>query len=198
MNLLRTSKAHHIATSSILKLQYTYLRTDPKLWAPLFLVSMAGNVLDTKLHTHFAIFLYALRLETVMLTKRVHLDAADAERSVKFLGTTSLSFRSFSARQFQTSTLTFDQPTEARRTPGSTITVREGRRTRWSTNQVQLCMGKLSRGNIRYRNINTALGFDQIKCPPGPTRRRSTPLRHFPHLTRAKTRMFILPGTGKL
>ena len=53
---------------------------------------MADNVLDTKLHTHFAIFLYALQLETAMLTKRVHLDAADAERSVKFHETPSLSF----------------------------------------------------------------------------------------------------------
>jgi hypothetical protein len=53
---------------------------------------MADNVLDTKLHTRFAIFLYALQLETAMLTKRVHLDAADAERSVKFPDTPSLSF----------------------------------------------------------------------------------------------------------
>jgi hypothetical protein len=52
---------------------------------------MAGNVLVTKLHTHFAIFLYALQLETALLTKRVHLDAADAERSVKFIKTHSLS-----------------------------------------------------------------------------------------------------------
>jgi hypothetical protein len=160
MNLLRISKAHHIATSSIHKLQYTYLRTYPKLWAPLFLVSMASNVLDTKLYTHFAIFLYALRLETVMLTKRVHLDAADAERSVKFPGTTSLPFRSFSACRFQTSILTFNQPTEACRTPGSTITIREGRRTRWSTNQVQFCMGRLLPRDIRCRNANTVPGFD--------------------------------------
>jgi hypothetical protein len=47
---------------------------------------MADNILDTKLHTRFAIFLYALQLETAMLTKRVYLDAADAERSVKFRG----------------------------------------------------------------------------------------------------------------
>jgi hypothetical protein len=45
---------------------------------------MAGNILDTKLHTRFAIFLYALQLETVMLTKCVYLDAADAERSAQF------------------------------------------------------------------------------------------------------------------
>ena len=51
---------------------------------------MADNVLDTKLHTHFAIFLYALQLETAMLTKRVHLDAADAERSVNLIEITSL------------------------------------------------------------------------------------------------------------
>lgn len=43
---------------------------------------MDKNILDTKLHTRFAIFLYALRLETAMLTKRVYLDAADAERLV--------------------------------------------------------------------------------------------------------------------
>lgn len=43
---------------------------------------MADTVLDTKLHTRFAIFIYALRLETALLTRRVYLDAADAERSV--------------------------------------------------------------------------------------------------------------------
>ena len=36
----------------------------------------------TTLHTRFAIFLYCYRLETAMLTRRVFLDAADAERSV--------------------------------------------------------------------------------------------------------------------
>jgi len=51
---------------------------------------MADTFLDTKLYTHFAIFLYALRLETAMLTKRVLLDAADAERSVNLLERTSL------------------------------------------------------------------------------------------------------------
>ncbi len=43
---------------------------------------MDGPVLDTKLHTRYAIFLYTFQLETAMLTSRVHLDAADAERSV--------------------------------------------------------------------------------------------------------------------
>jgi hypothetical protein len=73
----------------------THIREQvSKLWAPHFLVSMADNVLDTKLHTHFAIFLYALRLETAMLTKRVLLDAADAERCVKFLSLAHLPFGS--------------------------------------------------------------------------------------------------------
>ena len=58
---------------------------------------MADTFLDTKLHTHFAIFLYALRLETAMLTKRVPLDAADAERSVNLLKITSLALPSDSA-----------------------------------------------------------------------------------------------------
>ncbi len=43
---------------------------------------MDNEILDTELHTRFAIFLYCFRLETAMLTKRVHLDAADAERLV--------------------------------------------------------------------------------------------------------------------
>jgi len=60
----------------------TNLRTESKTWVPLFLVSMDHRVLDTQLHTRFAIFLYALRLETAMLTKLVPLDAADAERFV--------------------------------------------------------------------------------------------------------------------
>lgn len=41
---------------------------------------MDNNILDTKLHTRFAIFLYALQLETTLLTRYVFLDAADAER----------------------------------------------------------------------------------------------------------------------
>ena len=43
---------------------------------------MDKTLLDTKLHTRFAIFLYAFQLETAMLTRRVYLDAADAERLV--------------------------------------------------------------------------------------------------------------------
>lgn len=45
---------------------------------------MDSTVLDTKLHTRYCIFLYTLRLELAMLTKRVYLDAADAERLVRF------------------------------------------------------------------------------------------------------------------
>jgi len=41
--------------------------------------------MDTQLHTRFAIFLYALQLETALLTRSVFLDAADAERSVTLL-----------------------------------------------------------------------------------------------------------------
>lgn len=52
-------------------------------WVQIFLVSMDDRLLDTKLHFRFAIFLYTYRLETAMLTKRVELDAADAERSVE-------------------------------------------------------------------------------------------------------------------
>ena len=44
---------------------------------------MDENSLDTKLHTRFAIFLYTYRLETAMLTRRVYLDAADAERCAR-------------------------------------------------------------------------------------------------------------------
>jgi hypothetical protein len=44
---------------------------------------MDETFLSTELHTRFAIFLYAYRLETAMLTRRVLLDAADAERSVQ-------------------------------------------------------------------------------------------------------------------
>jgi hypothetical protein len=40
------------------------------------------KTVDTQLHTRFAIFLYAFQLETALLTKRVPLDAADAERLV--------------------------------------------------------------------------------------------------------------------
>lgn len=43
---------------------------------------MDPNVIDTKLYTRFAVYLYAFRLETAMLTRYVPLDAADAERSV--------------------------------------------------------------------------------------------------------------------
>jgi hypothetical protein len=122
--------------------EHSYLRTEPKIWAPLFHVSMADNVLDTKLHTHFAIFLYALRLETAMLTKRVYLDAADAERSVKSLGEYLPHYYSIPSPYFQSSILTYNQPTEACRTTSSTITIREGGRACWNTNQVQLCMGR--------------------------------------------------------
>jgi hypothetical protein len=51
---------------------------------------MDNNLLDTELHTRFAIFLYALRLETAMLTKHVSLDAADAERLVTSLAGLSM------------------------------------------------------------------------------------------------------------
>jgi hypothetical protein len=95
---------------------------------------MASNVLDTKLHTHFAIFLYALRLETAMLTKRVLLDAADAEL-------THFHFRVYAAFQ-ENSDADINQPTEAGRTPGSTITIREGRGACRGTNQIQLRMGR--------------------------------------------------------
>jgi hypothetical protein len=68
---------------------------------------MADSFLDTKLHTHFAIFLYALRLETAMLTKRVPIDAADAERSVKPCETLSVAFPSWPPFYCQISILTF-------------------------------------------------------------------------------------------
>ena len=42
---------------------------------------MDRAILDTKLHTRFVIFILAFRLETALLTRRVRLDAADAERS---------------------------------------------------------------------------------------------------------------------
>ena len=53
---------------------------------------MESNVIDTKLYTRFAIYLYAFRLETAMLTKYVTLDAADAERLVR-----SIAFDTFSS-----------------------------------------------------------------------------------------------------
>lgn len=48
--------------------------------------NMATEILDTRLHTRFAIFLYSFRLESVMLTKLAILDAADAERLVLLKG----------------------------------------------------------------------------------------------------------------
>ncbi len=157
---------------------------------------MANNVLDTRLHTHFAIFLYALRLETAMLTKRVLLDAADAERCFKFLSLTHFSI--LCNPSSTTLILTFHQPTEAGRAPGSTITIREGRRACRGTNQIQFCMGRCCLKILRSRHADIALGSDQIECPPRSARRRSPPLRYLPHLARTKTRMLILPGSGKL
>lgn len=158
---------------------------------------MANNVLDTRLHTHFAIFLYALRLETAMLTKRVLLDAADAERCVKFLSPTDLAF-DFTQPFEDNSEANIYQPTEAGRTPGSTITIREGRGACRGTNQIQFCMGRCCLKILRSRHADIALGSDQIECPPRSARRRSPPLRYLPHLARTKTRMLVLPGTGKL
>lgn len=61
----------------------TFNKHSWETWVLLFHVSMdRRNVLETPLHTRFAIFLYTFQLETAILTKRVLLDAADAERSV--------------------------------------------------------------------------------------------------------------------
>jgi len=60
---------------------------------------MDRNVLETPLHTRFAIFLYTFQLETAILTNRVHLDAADAERPVLPQSITfDLSFDGFTIR----------------------------------------------------------------------------------------------------
>lgn len=45
--------------------------------------NMSTEILDTRLHTLFTIFLYQFRLESAMLTRLVILDAADAERLVR-------------------------------------------------------------------------------------------------------------------
>lgn len=50
--------------------------------------NMATEILDTQLHTRFTVFLYAFRLESVMLTRLAIPDAADAERLVFLQGTT--------------------------------------------------------------------------------------------------------------
>ena len=47
---------------------------------------MAPEILDTQLHTRFKVFLYAFRLESVMLTSLAIPDAADAERLVLLKG----------------------------------------------------------------------------------------------------------------
>ncbi|KAF7901152.1 uncharacterized protein EAE97_005261 [Botrytis byssoidea] len=44
---------------------------------------MATEILDTQLHTRFTVFLYAFRLESVMLTRLAIPDAADAESPLK-------------------------------------------------------------------------------------------------------------------
>ncbi|KAF5874409.1 putative mitochondrial membrane fission protein [Botrytis fragariae] len=44
---------------------------------------MATEILDTQLHTRFKVFLYAFRLESVMLTRLAIPDAADAESPLK-------------------------------------------------------------------------------------------------------------------
>jgi hypothetical protein len=98
MNLFKVSV--NIATSfTYLISNNTNLRTESKIWVPLFLVSMDHRVLDTQLHTRFTIFLYALRLETAMLTKHVLLDAADAERFVLPQANTCLQVQRRPARQ---------------------------------------------------------------------------------------------------
>jgi hypothetical protein len=76
-----------------------------------------------------------------MLTKRVHLDAADAERCVS---SCHLHISIFDSTQpfKENSDFDINQPTEAGRTPGSTITIREGRGACRGTNQIQLCMGR--------------------------------------------------------
>jgi hypothetical protein len=82
-NVLKKQKRNFLLLKILPKVR-SFLK-EPQRWALIFHVSMDGNLLDTKLHTRFAIFLYTYRLETAMLTRRVHLDAADAERSVSYL-----------------------------------------------------------------------------------------------------------------
>jgi hypothetical protein len=91
---LHTTTSINIAASSrSLKLYCTYedlsllkFRIAKAKWVPLYHVSTStmnnDDVLATKLHTLFTIYLYAFRLHTAMLTKSVYLDAADAERCV--------------------------------------------------------------------------------------------------------------------
>jgi hypothetical protein len=97
-NLFKVPSQHRNFLHTYLISNNTNLRTVSKIWVPLFLVSMDHRVLDTQLHTRFAIFLYALRLETAMLTKHVPLDAADAERFVLLQANTCLQVQRWPTR----------------------------------------------------------------------------------------------------
>ena len=106
---------------------------------------MDDSFLDTmKLHTPYTIFLYTYRLETAMLTRRVYLDAADAERSVldsKAPGASGEELAQASSYYLEFPKLTSAQSVEACRTTSPKITIRERRRACRSTNEVQLRMG---------------------------------------------------------
>ena len=117
--------------------------------------------LDTKLYTRLAIFILAFRLETALLTRRVHLDAADAERSVRavFSAYHTTPVLGSPMRPLDETWTSADivQRTEPRGATSTPSTIRERGRICWDTDKVQLCMGmfSLSSSTIVRESNNT-------------------------------------------
>lgn len=118
--------------------------------------------LDTKLYTRFAIFIWAFRLERALLTRRVVIDAADAERFVTFHRDPEVSKEKKAGNNGSELTITSEQSTEAGRVTSFASTIRERRRTCWRTDQVQLCLGMFCCGSSVPQIPNLAMNSKLI------------------------------------